>query len=228
MKDRCLTPEEIIETLHAGPEDARRRHLETCGWCQGLRASLELFDDTGALPPGADPTDAELRLGAFLEHEVAREDGETPPQRGTPIGRGRVWWRGRTTAVLAAAAVLVIAVGLHLVTRTADGDGLPIKLRGRETGSRQTIRLAVPELRTDGSVYLAWNSVDGASAYEVQLLDGDQALVEVLPVGLATDRRLRAAELASLQGRPRPHFVRIVALGEGDPIARSLPRVLPD
>jgi hypothetical protein len=239
MKDGCLTPEQIVAALQADPSDRRRRHLDECAWCQGLRASLALFDDTEGLPPDADVSAAEARLEAFLERAILR-GGEVPEAAGGVSGaaesrgrrkralpsRGRGWWSDRVWASWAAAAVVILAVGIFL-GRGMDRDRpRRLNLRGEEV-TQQMIRLGSPILQGDGAVSLSWTPVEDATSYEVELLDGQQAAVAVLAAPQA-ERVVTVEELALLRGRPSPHFVRIVALHDGDRLARSLPRLLPD
>jgi len=229
MKDPCLTPEEIVNALHAEPGDKRRDHLDTCAWCQSLRSSYELFGDTGNLPAGADPADAEARLGDFLEREIAGSPAEPLPRQVLDgPGPHRAWWRQRTAGVLAAAAVLVVAVGLQLATNIGTDDSRQIRLRGGDEPRLSPPQLMAPEFRQDGGIDLAWTPLTAATAYEIHLVDGAQATVAVLPAGQATKRTVTADDLAVLRDRPQPHSVRIIALREGDVIARSLPRVLSD
>jgi len=230
MKDGCLQPEEIAAALAAESDDPRRRHLAECAWCQALQASYELFGNTDDLPADADLTSAEKQLDSFLQREIAgRTDPATAPGQVVPLPVQPVRRNRRSLAAIwAVAAVLVVVVGLFLQRDRDGSDPRRINLRSEVISEQITLQLAVPEVQADGDILLAWTALAAASSYELLLLDGEQQEVERLVAGSDTTLLLAAGMLSLLEDRPSPWFVRVIALGDGDELARSLPRLLPE
>jgi hypothetical protein len=226
MKDGCLTPEELALALGTPGNDPKRRHLEECEWCQGLAASLDLFQRDGGLPAGADIDDAEDHLGDFLQREIMGDDrpARVVPLTGTPRKTPRRW---AGPAVWAAAAVLVVAVGLTTVLdRESEEAGIGI-LRGGEAGARDALRLHEVQVTPEGGLRLTWSSFEEATGYAVLLMDGEQREAGRVEAGRDTVLTLDRATLEGLASHPSPWFIRVEARGEDDILARSMPRIVP-
>ena len=225
MKDGCLTPEEMAIALGAPEDDPHRRHLEECTWCQGLAASVDLFQRDEGLPAGADLAEAEDRLEDFLQREILGEgrSSRVVPLAAAPRKKSRRW---SGPAAWAAAAVLVATVGLTtVVNRRSEDVGQGI-LRSGGTDSHFTLLVEAVEGAPEAGVRLAWSGVDGAVRYDVVLLDGHQGEAGRLAAGAETTLTIDRETLTGLRSRPAPWFVRVEARGEDDILARSLPRII--
>ncbi len=117
MSDQCLTIEDLGELAELPVGDSRRAHLDGCPRCQGLVASYAAFFTPEDIPPEADVADAGARLSAALEREIGAETGGNIVR---PASFTQRFLGMRPLA--AAAAVLVVALGLSLMR---DGPGAP-------------------------------------------------------------------------------------------------------
>lgn len=225
MKDGCLKPDEIAIAQLAPADDPRRRHLESCSRCGALAASLDLFRREKDLPDGADLEDADRRLADFLEREIVRE----PQKKSVPGMSLERKHRRRSSMpmVWAAAAVLAVAVGLPLFF---SGDTEPpgdILLRDGSGFGPAGWSIHEPVVLADGGMRLAWDAVEGATGYDIQLLDGRQQEAGTLDAGSATELLVTDDVSGLLAGRSRPWYFRVVARDADGELMRSLPRLLP-
>ena len=234
MNRQCLDPERLAAARHAPADDPDRRHLESCAWCRALAASRDLFDDLGDLPAGADVDAADHRLAAFLQIEVAGSkttlgsDTRAPLRHG-PAPRRFAWPRRRVARVssLAAAAVLLATFGFWLVRDVGGPAPGGIKLRDG-AGGAQDLVLAAPRVVSGQGVLLSWTTALHEASFEVALTTADQTVVASFAVGHDRSHLLTDNELTGLRRLPRPLFVVVAARVNGDEVARSLPRLLPD
>ncbi|MEZ4386998.1 MAG: hypothetical protein R3D98_05385 [Candidatus Krumholzibacteriia bacterium] len=216
MKDQCLDADRIAAALRSGPDHPDRRHLDGCPWCQALAASHDLFlDDRAALPAEADPEAAAASLEAFLDEHVA--GGARSRRRGP----GRL---AATSLVLAVAAVVILAVGIHGQREDPMPGSRPVNLRGPDAGA--AVVLDAPRMDADGSVVLAWSTeLDGVG--EVQVVNSRREVLARFAAAAGRTFRIAADTLGSLVASGEDLFVMVVILDEGDEVARSAPRLLP-
>ena len=228
MKDRCLNLEEIALAAEADAGDDLRRHLDRCGRCQALAASLDLFRRDGELPAGADPADladADDRLADFLEREVAAPAAPAAPVK-LDFQRTRRSRKSTGPLLWAAAAVLAFAVGIPVLIQQGPAPEEKIRLRADQGASRSTWEVFEPARLDDGTVRVGWAALESVTRYEIVLLDGRQTEAGRIAAGAGAALVLTSEDLAPLRDRPRPWYVRIEAFDGGDLRLRSLPRIL--
>jgi hypothetical protein len=234
----CIPIEEIGELERWGDDDPRRRHYSGCARCQARFRSYLAFVDPDPAPPGADVAAARVRLGEWIERTIERSGG-TPaaspaarPHASAPDGRAvravrptrRLRWAWALVPVLGAAAAIVI---LTLAPGDQGEEG-PRRWRG---GMRPPSAAPVLEVRAEagGGLALAWDPVEGATRYEVVLLDRAGREVRRLSVPASTSRpwSIPAKEWQSLL-RSGVARVELVAWRDRAELSRSRPQEIPE
>jgi hypothetical protein len=170
--DGCI-PMEALGTLDAlGPEDATRRHAETCARCSAMWVAYREFlrADT---PRNARGDDADTRLAAFIKQRVEGVEIAGGPRR----ARGR-WFEIPMMRFAAAAAVLLVAAVAVTQWLPGSSDSEETALRG---DPRIVVTLETPRALADGTVELKWTSVPDADAYQVVLLREDLTEIVRMP-----------------------------------------------
>ncbi|MFO7610650.1 MAG: hypothetical protein R6X35_15935 [Candidatus Krumholzibacteriia bacterium] len=195
-----------------------RAHLQSCSRCRASLRALAAFraGDGSADLPDRDLADADRRLAAFLEaHLPGAETVPAPPaRRWPPRARSRAGW-------LAAAAVLVVAVGLWSLGPGPGGgpadDGGPLRGEAGEAARAVTVTRD-----RDGALQVAWPAAAGADAYEIVLWSADLAEIARHHTGPVTGSRVAAPATT-----PAPAYLTVVALQGGREIGRTALVTLP-
>ena len=205
----CPSLEELVDREGTG-----KAHLLACPRCRALIQAYREFQDPAELPEGANPALARSRMTACLAAEMTRgaEPGE---KRAT-----RSWFRRPATlALLAAAAVLIVALGGVLYDPHPDSRGPSGILRGNQTPAQTSSTWL-----EDGSLSLTWPAVDEAGKY--RLLFYDRSLEET---GSREIGNIQAVTLSPVEWVQlgRPAIWRVEALRSGDRIMLSAPAYVP-
>lgn len=201
MSDLCLNP---VELAGLAFEDPRRAHVEGCPRCQAILKSLAAFMDPVEIPAEANLAEADTLLAAALEREM--EVVRPAPTFWTPF---------RVRVLSAVAAVLVVAVGLSLFGGGPDvvPNGEPV-LRGvDDSAGRFLCHFDNPT--GPGDPQLSWTTFDGATEYKVVAYDLQLKELAVFEAGSETSLVLDPPLNTS--------FFRVIALKDGDELARSEP-----
>ncbi len=133
-------------TLAADARQRLERHLAGCERCRGTADDLARIRATARALPDRTPPD---RVWARIEGDLAREaQAPARPRRGWPLRASRPGWFSRpfVPASLAAAAVLLLAVGIGYFTLDRGGQapgrapaaGVSTVATGRETPAPAT------------------------------------------------------------------------------------------
>jgi hypothetical protein len=148
-----------VERLDASDlTTAERDHLATCARCQ---TELALWREFEASTPDASETAAIAGIVAGLRRQ---RDGK--PRM--------VWMRG----VMAAAAALIVGLGLVYVTRDRGPVPLDVKIDGPQTYRSRRIEAISPTGDLAAAPReLSWQPVEGAVRYDVVLREVDQSIV---------------------------------------------------
>jgi hypothetical protein len=180
-------------------------------------ATLVSLDTVRELAEATPVPDARLsQLDEILAHPTTRD--EFYFLREVAQGKARVR-RFPIPAWLAAAALLVVTLGVSVIVR-ARMDVSPEVMRGGESGIRAIAPAANAQL--DASTRFIWNSVQGATSYTLELIDGDG---NIAWRGTGTDTAaVLPADLRLRAGEPYTWVVR-VDLADGTS-SRSAPRSL--
>jgi len=219
MSEKCYAPEDFehLLDLPEGHEDLR--HLDTCTAC---RAELDLyrsFLSRDNVPDGADLAGANTHLGAFLDREIG-DASSNIVQGPTPAGWRRLDLR-RWSPVLVAACLACVAlfVGFRDDGRMDYPSGIV-----RDT-SVETPALGISETATPDGFVLTWTGPAEADGYQVVVLSTSMVEIDRFTVDLSGEHRLERADHDWLQD-PGPFLWYMVALRDGDEIARSAVRAL--
>lgn len=196
-----------VERVHGLFQAERDLRIETQ---QPLAADADLDETWQRLQRAAAGSEAALR--ARLRHSPRSFAAKTGPASA---------WRRWLPAGLALAAAAALVVGLVLMLGRERAPSLIPQAPGREVLG--PVVLLAPELRAD-SPSLAWHAVPGAFAYHVVILDEARQVVvqRADAAGRSTRWDLSAGELAAVQARPGPLFLRVTARdGAKVPVASS-------
>ena len=241
-EDRCMDAEALAAHRDWPEGDARRAHLESCGRCRALLASLERFEAEPAdLPPGqlaearerlararrdwpaaGAAASAEADLGPATAPATTPRRAARPRAAGWPGPWGWTGWR----PAMAAAALVVVAASAWWAGRGLLAERPGVVLRAGEApgapGARPALVTLAPSPGADGPL-LRWHTLPGADAYEVVLLDGSLAEIARGPAG--RDTTLALAELERFAGPAAGDaaYWQVIARRAGDALAESAP-----
>ena len=152
-----------LYAVHALPDDERRafeEHLRTCAVCAQELRSFDVA--VAALSRGVPQLDPRVSLREAIV--ASRERAPRMPDRARSASRWGSGW-------LAAAAILVAAIGLALYTAT---------LRQEITGLRQQLRLALVRLdQADRRLDVATQSVNASQLRIAVLIAPDLARIDL-------------------------------------------------
>jgi hypothetical protein len=217
-----------LGVLPAG--DPRRAHLNACPRCRARLATYLEFVEAPPAVSGPQREEALARLGAALDREILGRARTTA--RSFPAHRRRPWLDGRAllgerglpAGALAAAALLAV-IGLTVLRVQERPPGVVLRAQhGR--GGTELPETVAGHLEDDGSLLLRWRPVAGATAYRVELLDGELALLAAFEAGADTQRVIPADALRRAVHTAGSHAWTVTALVHGDVIARSRPAPL--
>ncbi len=208
MSDRCLNPEELADL---SPDDPRSAHVENCPACQAVAKSLAAFLDPGDFPEEADLTDADSRLAAALDREIGPAGKVVRPAPS-------FWTPFRVRTIAAAAAVVVVAVGLSLVRTGPVGPPQEPVLRG--IGAPAAPFSSQMVMLEKGAFQVNWPGIAEATGYRVVVYGEDLQELAGFDVGPVTTYELKPPAGAA--------FCRIIALRAGDELGRSDPAYFDD
>ncbi len=211
MNDQCLTPEELVDI---STEDPRRTHVDDCPRCQAVMKSFAAFMEPVDIPESADLADAQARLSAALAGEIG---GDGPVDR-VLRPASSFWNPFRVRMIAAAAAVVIVAVGLSVTRFGPETPPQEPVLRGAGDVVAP-FRCEVLGLG-DGGFRLSWPVVEGAVTYRVVVYRADLKELMDHDAGGATSLDLRPLGGAA--------FCRVIALRDGDEVARSDPAYFDD
>ena len=209
MNERCLNPEELADFP---AEDPRRAHVDDCPRCQAVMKSFAAFMNPADVPEGADLADAHTRLSGALDREIGPGDSmDSNAQVIRPTTSFLSPFRVRTLA--AAAAVVIVAVGLSLTRYGPETPPQDPVLRGAGD-------VVVPfhceiTVLKNGGYLLNWPEVEEATSYRVVVYRADLEKLMDHDVGNATSLELKLPKGGA--------FCRVIALRDGDEVARSGP-----
>jgi len=166
--NRCPELDELLR--EGGEGDAARAHAETCVRCAALLADWRRFESGAPDAPVADLVDADARLAAALEREMAREAGAgaaaaAPTVLAMPLRRDASAARRWVLPITAAAALTIVAA--WMATRGDDRAPAPAPMRG-EAHARDDERATAGT--ASGELALSWAAVPGASEYRIELM----------------------------------------------------------
>ena len=208
MSERCLNMEELTGMP---TDDPRRAHLDACPRCQAVVKSLAEFMDPQDVPQGADVADAHARLAAALDREITPQENVIRPA-------SSFWTPFRVRTIAAAAAVVIVAVGLSMFgSGWGPGPGVlpnqkPV-LRG--IGTPAAPFLCQLELLSGGRFQASWPGIAGATGYRVVVYGQDLRKLIAFEAGSTTQLVIQMPVGGA--------FCRVIALKDGDELARSNP-----
>jgi len=218
VTDQCYQASEFDRLLElpAGHEDLD--HLSSCSTCQ---ENLDLYKSFLAPAEGAssgDILDSHQRLLAFLNDE---SDQHPEP---IPLPRRKFGTFSRVALAAAAClACMAILVNLDFLGQRGVPNYPSGVVRDLSEGSSQW---QVSEKSTPGGFLLQWVAHPVADSYEVVVLDASLNQVDRFAVPSTGEFLLLSAQFSWLQNQPGPFFWSLVALNNGDEIARSSVRSL--
>ncbi len=219
MTDQCYQPDDFERLLELPEDHEERRHLATCAACRTEFALYSSFMSRDNVPAGADLADANARLGDFLAREIA--DGGTAVEAESAPTVGRSWDVRRWSPMLVAACLVCVVI----FVKSSDDSGI-VSPSGvvRDLSSGVPVLETTEAVTTEGFV-LSWNGPSDADHYQVIVVDVTMAEIARLDGELAGEYWLRRQDHSWL-GNPGPFLWYVVALRDGDEIARSTVRVL--
>jgi hypothetical protein len=206
MSDRCLNLTELDGLADLAAGDPRLAHVENCPRCRALARSQAAFLDPANIPPEADLEDAEARLTAALAEEMG---GPVPVVR-PPTS---FWTPFRVRTLAAAAAVVIVAVGLSLVDIGPQAP--PAEPVLRNSGASSAPWRCRLDMLEAGDLRLSWPTVAAATDYRVIVFSIDLEELATFAAGPVTS--------FTVIPPPGAAFCRVVALRAGDEIRRSDP-----
>jgi hypothetical protein len=226
MKRKCIEIDKIASVLKLPADDERRQHLEQCPRCASRLLLYERYL-SGAVRPGADPEDADLRLAAVMKSAIDRnDDDDDAPERGGFFARVAevLAYAGARPAWAAAAVIVVVVAAAALVWRPWSPQDTV--LRDGKTPQEEVRQVLVDEVAVadEGAFLLSWRPFEGADGYAISVRTPE--LAEIARFGPVADTSfvLRRA-LLPLEA-PSVLLWRVVALRAGDEIGRSRPASL--
>ncbi|MBP6875252.1 MAG: hypothetical protein KBD56_04220 [Candidatus Eisenbacteria bacterium] len=238
MMESCPPIDRLVEIASLPADDRRRQHLEQCPRCRSLLASYRTFardaGDSAARIRGLRDLDA--RLMQTLESEVF---GSSHPQVTGPeanilrkVETRRPRWLRRAllprSAVgwIAAAAVLVlIAWGTHETWRGWMPRERQTVVRGPGTATA-ALTAQVRDIGKEAWLF-SWSPVADADGYRVVIQDETMdRRGEFEAEEGANSLAIRMDDLQAAAGEP-VLFWRVIALRQGDEIARTRLQALP-
>lgn len=207
MNNQCPNPEELTDFPI---EDPRQAHVDDCPRCQAVLMSFDAFMDPSDVPEGADLADAQAGLSEALAVEIggSAPDGEVVRPAST------FWNPFRLRGIAAAAAVVIVAVGLSMVRISSESPSSQGPVLRGAGDMVAPFRCEVTGLEKGGYL-LSWQGVEEATSYRVVVYRADLDELMNYDVGGATSH-----ELELLEGGA---FCRVIALKDGDEILRSEP-----
>ncbi|MCP4573781.1 MAG: hypothetical protein GY838_15590 [bacterium] len=205
MTEHCPSVEELGDLRGLSADDPRAVHAAACPRCQALLAALDSFLDPTDPPTTSDLPDARTRLDAALEQEI--HGTSTNVVRPQP----HFWTPFRVRTVAAAAAVLLVAVGLTLVDKDPWIPGSDPVLRGGDETAAPFP--CVVEVLDSGDHRLSWPTVAEADAYTVVVFSADLEELARLEAGASVTMEVATPADAA--------FCHVLALRGGDEIERS-------
>jgi hypothetical protein len=222
LTDECIDIGQFDDVLRLPDGDPRRRHLETCPKCSSQLALYRQFTAAeaigGAKPEEADARLAEVMRKAIYEGSAAADDRS----RSGFFARffGAIVTKPAWGAV-AAALLLAVAVAWWQPWTTEQ----PV-LRGSDTSPAGLLRVQLvrPDTLADGSLRLAWNSLENAENYVVRIRNLE--LEEIATFGPVSDTTLVVRRSMLPKDAPSIVLWRVVAMHDGDEIGRSRPASL--
>jgi len=219
MSEKCFTPDDFdyLLELPDGHEDLR--HLDNCPECRSELDLYRSFLNRDNVPDCANLADANARLGAFLEREIGGTS-ETTVQGSTPTGKWRFDLR-RWSPVLVAACLACVAlfVGFRDDGRMDYPSGVVRDI------SATTPALDISETATTDGFVLTWTGPADADSYQVVVLNTSMVEIDHFAVDVSGEHFLGPDDHHWLQDSG-PFFWYMVALRNGDEIARSAVRAL--
>jgi len=189
MSHERVTPERLDSWLALPAEDPRRQELEACPRCRVLLASYAEFLDG--------PKDRDPELLKFLN---------------APARKAVRPWRRWQRPLAAAAAVLIVAVGL---SRWDFGEPpRPSIQRGGEASPS----FAAEAVAEEDSLLFSWEPVAEADHYVLVIFNEDLSERMRFPAEAAMELTVEMAEI----GQPGQAFAwRVLALADSDEIESS-------
>ena len=186
------------------------RPTETAGLLHLSDAELAGFLDHELSADERRRVETHIDACAACRHEVVAllpitHPGESRDTR--TVHRPRRWW------IPAAAAVVIAAVALPRLTRTAPDADVPQRARPvTETGGRSHLAIVAPadDATVSGRIVLTWRSTN-ADVYRVILLTKSGAPVWTTETG---DTSVALPDAIALQAG-QPYFWRVDAIGNG-------------
>ena len=220
MNDRCLNLEELADFP---AEDPRWSHVDDCPRCQAVMKSFAAFMDPADVPEGADLADAHTRLSAALNREIGSGgsmDSEDSGSSNAQVIRPATsfWSPFRVRALAAAAAVVIVAVGLSVTRYGPETPPQDPVLRG--AGDVVVPFRCEITVLEKGGYLLSWPEVEEATSYRVVVYRADLEELMNHDVGGATSLELKLPKDGA--------FCRVIALRDGDEVARSGPAYFDD
>ena len=234
MEQKCIDIEKIPEILELPVDDPRRIHLEECPRCGSALLIYRAFLKAEAVP-GANPSDAEARLSAFIKSKIDSTSSVTAAKSNISVAPVTIEAPERPDFLASIARTLFLRPAWITVALILIAAGLlwrqpwivdkPV-LRGTspavETGN--SLDLDTPQLQDNGSIRLAWQPFAGADSYQVYIYYQDLTeLIRLAPVSEPTID-LQRSMLPS--GAPESLLWSVIALDMGDKIAASPPALL--
>ena len=217
MSEECYQPvdyDRLMELIGNPDEDQEDLlHLESCAECRTKLDQYRSFLSRDPVPEGANLADAHVRLGDFLEREIGTA---TPHRAHRRPGNLRRW-----SPVLVAASLVCVVL---LVNNRQDGrlDNPSGAVRDLST---PTSALSTSERPGEDGFFLTWTGPAEADEYKVVVLNATMAEIDRISVTGSGEYRLRQAGHPWFKD-PGPYFWYLVALHDGDEIARSAVRAL--
>jgi hypothetical protein len=235
MERDCYRIEELGEISELPDGDPRRAHLAECAHCSALVAAVREFRDPSAMPAGARPQDAALRLRGLVDHKLGLSDlpsgeGVDPRRRRDARSPRHPWlsslWRPPLRPAWGLAAACLVVVGfLTLVRHQSETPG-PIVTRNAQPHMGHALLLHPARALPAGQILLSWEPVEGADGYEVLLLDTNLTVRERLPAGSDPTASVEGDRLRELFGDRQSILWQVRALRGGDELLHSPPERL--
>ncbi len=222
MTDRCFGPEDLDDLLTLSEDDPRREHLHSCSACRSLLASYRTYLDPVELPPAARKDEARDSMRRFIEEQIGGRAGN--PKNREPFSLSRLLDSLRGPALvpalvlIAALAVVTILWSTREAMRPERLSGIVRDLPVDENAGGLMNPVAI---FSGDTIELGWRAVEGADSYRVEILSTDLTPEREIEAGDELAARLEP----SADGEAR--FWRVIALRNGDEIARSRLLALP-